>query len=118
MIKQFLGILAVLFLVGSAQAGTVVFSFGGSPVTITTVASQDVFLGNLLARENAIRIAGGEVAISLEQYLRDILVATLSGYRRQADDLDKIDACDRFKVLAQATQNQIKTTLGGFSPCP
>lgn len=104
----------------SAFAGTVTFTFGGSPVTLTTTAGQDTFLADLLIRANAQRALRSppESPFTLEEYLRDILVATLGDYKRQAERHGQRDACANFAALTGSQRNAIVTTLGGRNPCP
>lgn len=101
-------------------AGTVQFTFGGTPVTLTTTANQDTFLTRLLTRENAARAARTppDSPLTLEQYMRDVFMATLQGYKQQADGLEKVDFCTVFPMLTASQRNQITALGGGSSPCP
>ena len=113
--KRLLEVLSVVacfvFLIPLSHAGTIVIDFG-TPLTITTTARQDTFLAALLARANA-----QGPAMTIEQYLRDIFLATLDSYRQQAEVFEKSDACAKFKVLTAAQQSTITTALGGNNPC-
>ncbi len=105
---------------GVAHAGTAVFDFGGTKATLTTTVDQDVVLNSLLVRENANRAARTppDPSISLEEYTKQILTATLAGYQVQSGTLEQKDACAAYKLLVKGSQDQIKTALSGYSPCP
>lgn len=97
--------------------GTIAIDFG-IPLTITTNAQQNAFLARLLAREN-VRLATQTppgTALTQEQWLRDVIQATLVGYRQQNIDKDKVDAQAAFAALSGAQQNQVVTLLGGNNP--
>lgn len=96
---------------------TITIDFG-APLTITTNAQQNAFLARLLAREN-VRLAAQTppgTALTQEQWLRDVIQATLVGYRQQNIDKDKVDAQAAFAALSGAQQNQVVTLLGGNNP--
>jgi hypothetical protein len=97
--------------------GAINFNFGNA-LTITTTANQNAFLGSLLVRENAVRIARTppDPVLTMEQFLRDIFVATLQGYRDQAGVLDRADARTVFQGLSGTQKAQIVALLGGNDP--
>ena len=118
MIKVGLLVLGLL-LGGIAEAGTVQFSFGGTPVTVTTTAGQDQFLTRLLTRQNAQR-AGREPPLpaqTLEEYLRDLFMRGVQGLKEQSDDVARTAACTQWTGL---TPGQKATIVGllGDTPCP
>jgi hypothetical protein len=102
------------------EAGTITYNFGGTTVTRTTNATQDAKLTRLLAKENLLRAARTppDAALTLEQYLDQILIADLVARNQQADSYEKGDFCTVFPTLTQAQRNQIMTTGGNNNPCP
>ena len=114
-----LAMLVVLWHVLPVAAGSITINFG-APQTLTTTASHDAFLTNMLARENARRAAQTPPlgAFTMERYLQDLIVKMLRGYQTEAAGLDSQDACATFQGLLTAQQQSILTSLGGKSPCP
>lgn len=117
--KKFI-IVFLLSITIPVYAGTITFNLGGSTVTRTTNAAQDTKITRLLAKENALRAARTppDPAITAEQFLDLVFVATLAGYSRQADDSEKGDFCAAFSGLTTAQKNQITSLGGSNSPCP
>jgi hypothetical protein len=120
MVRLFLVCVVLIGLEIPLWAGTVTFTFGGNPVTLTTTAGQDTFLARLRVRENAHRAAltPSQSALTLEEYVRDIVVTALGRYRLQAETVDQSDACENFRALTVGQRNTIITTLGDRNPCP
>ncbi len=122
MIKNTLLVLCIAFVCWGefVEAGTVTFDFGGTPVTLTTTARQDAALARLLVRDNAVR-AGNvppDAALTVEEYVRQVLLADIQGFRNAGEGVDQKDACTAYQALVLSGQNQIKTALGGHNPCP
>ena len=119
--KTFFAALASFVLsVSAAYAGTVTFDFGGSKVVLTTTAAQDAALDNLRVQANANNVLNPSLvpAASLEDYVSQILAGNLSNYYAQARQLEQKAACVTYQALVKLSQDSIKTTLAGKSPCP
>ena len=103
-----------------AGAGTVTINFGGTPVVLSTNASQDADLGDLLADENAARAARTppDTALSMEQYLGQIIAATVQGYTGQATSNNLRKLCTRWPSLTGAQKTQVRTLFNlTTNPC-
>ena len=89
-------------------------------MVLSVNATNKTMLTRLLTRENARRAAPSPplIALSLEEFVRDLLVDMVRGYRVQSAGQDHVDACAAFKLLNQTGQTNIITNLGGHSPCP
>ena len=98
----------------------VTISFGGTPVVLPVNAANKVMLTRLMTRENARRTAQSPplTALTLEEFVRDLIIDMVRGYRVQSAGQDHVDACVTFKALSGAQQTTIMTQLGGVSPCP
>ena len=101
-------------------AGTTVFTFGGSPVTLTTNANQDAYLARLLVKENQARASAvpPRTALTLEQFVRDIFVAELQERKSLADTAETTDFCTSYNAASGANQTTVRTIGGGNNPCP
>lgn len=101
-------------------ADSITTDLGGTPVVLPIAPATKALLTRLLARENARRAAQSPplVALTLEQYVRDLIVDMVRGYKVQSAGQDHVDACAAFKTLSGAEQATIMTQLGGVSPCP
>jgi hypothetical protein len=101
-------------------ADTVTIDLGGTPIVMPINATNKALLTRMLTRENARRVAQTPPlpAVTLEVFVRDLVVDMIRGYKVQNAGFDYIDACDRFKTLTGAQQNTIITQLNGNSPCP
>lgn len=113
----------LLLLVCSASlafAGTVTFTFGGTPVTLTTTAAQDAFLTRLLGKENQLRASKvpPQAAISLETFMRNIFTDELQERKTVADTYEETDFCIAFNAASAATRNATIAQYGNNSPCP
>ena len=99
---------------------TITINMGGTPVILSMNATNKTMLTRLMTRENARRAAQSPplIALSLEEFVRDLLVDMVRGYRVQSAGQDHVDACAAFKLLNQTGQTNIITNLGGHSPCP
>ena len=99
---------------------TITINMGGTPVILSMNATNKTMLTRLMTRENARRAAQSPplIALSLEEFVRDLLVDMVRGYRVQSAGQDHVDACAAFKLLNQTEQTNIITNLGGHSPCP
>ena len=97
--------------------GSIVLDFGAAQ-TLTTTAAQDNRLARLLADVNAERARQSLPALTLEQYLRSVLVSTIQSYVAQANARDAADACAAYHALSAADQQLVRDKLGGKSPCP
>jgi len=97
--------------------GTIAIDFG-APLTITTTAQQNTFLSRVLVRIN--NQGAAQVpplpARTMEQFIRDVVVASIQQYRDVAVQNDTVDAKIAFGNLTQTQQNQIVTLLGGNNP--
>lgn len=113
----FLFLLSVL---GYAQVDTIAINLGGTPVNLSVSATNKTVLTRMLTRENVRRAAQNPplTALTLEQYVRDVIVDAFRGLAIQAGGFDHIDACVAFKALTAAQQTTITTNLGGNNPCP
>ena len=101
-------------------ADQITIELGGTPVVLSVTAMNKAVLTRLLTRENARRAAQTPplAALTLEQYVRDLIVDMVRGYKVQNAGQDHVDACVTFKTLTAAQQNTIITQMGGTSPCP
>jgi hypothetical protein len=101
-------------------ADAVTIDLGGTPVVLAVNATNKAMLTRMLTRENTRRAAQAPplAALTLEEFVRDLVIDMVRGYRVQSVGLDHIDACTKFKTLTAAQQNTIITTLNGNSPCP
>ena len=101
-------------------ADTITIDLGGTPVVLSVNATNKALLTRLLTRENARRAAQTPplAALTLEQYVRDLIVDMVRGYKVQSAGQDHVDACATFNTLTAAQQNTIITQMGGTSPCP
>lgn len=113
-------LLIVLGLSPSAWAGSVVFNFGGAPVTLATNAKQDDKLNRLLVEHNQGRTSAipPQAPLTLEQFVHNILVEELKRLNQAAVDVESNDFCTVFATLSPAQQQQIITAGGNNSPCP
>ena len=104
----------------SEAVDTVTLDFGGTPVVMDVNATNKAMLTRLLTRENARRAAQSPplAALSLEEFMRDLIIDMVRGYKVQSAGQDHTDACATFKSLAPAAQATIVARLGGVSPCP
>lgn len=119
MTRLTLSLLCVLLLsaVPSSQAtGSIVLDFGNAQ-TISVTAVQRAKLQRLLDDSNAARVANGQSAQTMEQWLRTLLLETIQQQIRQAESHEQAEACAAYQGLSTANQNAIKTALGGKSPC-
>lgn len=101
-------------------AGSVVFTFTGTPVTLTTNAKQDEKLTRLLNEHNQSRTAAIPPLppLTLEQYVYNVLVDELKRLNQGAVVIETGDFCTAFQTLSPAQQQQIITVGGNNSPCP
>lgn len=114
-------LVAVLLLSASwAWAGTVVFNFGGTPVTLTTNAKQDDKLQRLLDEHNQGRAGLNPPLppLPMEQFMYNVLVDELKRLNTNAVVIEGQDFCTVFATLSPAQQQQIITVGGNNSPCP
>ena len=112
---------ALPLLAGSVHAADqITIELGGTPAVLSVNATNKALLTRLLTRENARRAVQTPplVALRLEQYVRDLIVDMVRGYKVQSAGQDHVDACATFKGLTATQQNTITTQLGGVSPCP
>ena len=129
----YISCLLLFYSVTTTFAASVTFDFGCASILLTPTARQEVsFLMSLLVQENALRAAQRPpaVALTLEQYVRDIFLAPLKGYGQQAEQLDRSTACARFKGLTgvyvpmPTLPPELETRIlapaewGEQSPCP
>lgn len=96
--------------------GTITLDFGNAQ-TINVTAAQRTKLTRLLTDDNTARVANGQQAQTLEEWLRDKLVETVKRELDTADSHEQAEACQAFKNLTTNAQNQIKAALGDKSPC-
>lgn len=96
--------------------GTIALNFGNA-LTITVTAAQHAKLTRLLTDSNTARVANGQAAQTLEEWLRDKLVETVQREINIAESHEQAEACQAFKGLSTNAQNQIKAALGDKSPC-
>lgn len=103
-----------------AQAGTAVFTFGGTPLTLTTDADQDAYLTRLLTKENELRAAASppRATLTLEEYVRDALVRELASRKQVADTLAIEDFCVSYNAASDPDKTTVRTIGGNNSPCP
>ena len=113
-------LLGCLLWPGVVWAGSAVFTFGGTPLTLTTTAPQDAFLNRLLVKENALRASRvpPAVPLTLEQYMRDIFVTQLQELKRSSDTHETVDFCTAYNALTAPQKAGIMTLGGGNNPCP
>lgn len=99
---------------------TITIDLGGTPVVLSVNATNKALLARLLTRENARRAAQVPplAALTLEQYVRDLIVDMVRGYKVQSAGQDYLDACATFQTLTAARQAVIVAEMGGTSPCP
>lgn len=112
--------LALLLPSFSAAVDTITIDLGGTPLVMPVSTTNKTMLARLLTRENARRAAQLPplAALTLEQYVRDLIVDMVRGYKVQSAGQDHVDACTAFKALSGVEQTTITTQLGGVSPCP
>ena len=99
---------------------TITINMGGTPVILSMNATNKTMLTRLMTRENARRAAQLPplVALTLEEFVRDLLVDMVRGYKVQSAGQDHVDACATLKALSATEQNTIIAQMGGTSPCP
>ena len=114
------GLVALIMLLFSLPmlAGTITLNFG-TPIIITTTATQDAAIVRLLAIENANRAEQIPPlpAWTAEQWLRSVLVGALQSHVERASAYEATEACAAYRKLGAGAQTTIRTSLGG-SPCP
>lgn len=120
MMKKLFFLMVSLVFPYVVDAGTITFNFGGTPLTHTTTGTQDTYLAKLLVKENAARAVRvpPQGPITLEQFVRGILVEDLQERKRSADDFEKVDFCTSFFSKPVAEQNATKAQYGNNTPCP
>ena len=119
--RAFWILLAFFVLVRLGYAGEgITVDLGGTPVGLRINAANKTLLTRLLTRENVRRAAQTPAldVLTLEQYVRDLIIDMVRGYAIQTAREDSIDACAAFKILAETDQQVIVMQLGGKSPCP
>jgi hypothetical protein len=104
----------------SAWAGSVVFNFGGPPLTLTTNAKQDSKLQRLLDEQNAVRAGASPPLppVTLEQYVQQVLIEELKRLNDNAVVIETNDFCTHYQALSQTQKDQIIAAGGNNSPCP
>ena len=123
------GILFALFLlalswsfvtVARGAVDTVVIDLGSTPVVLHVNPANKAMLTRLMARENTRRTAQSPplAALTLEEFMRDLIIDMVRGYKVQSAGHDVADACATFRALSGANQATITAQLGGVSPCP
>jgi len=118
--KGWLSVCVFLLLATVASAGTIVFTFNGTPVTLTTTADQDTYLQRLLVQENQRRTASEPPrdTLTLEEYVREALVRELASRKQVADTLAIEDFCTNYNAASDPDKAGVRAVGGGNSPCP
>ena len=119
--RSMLSLILVLLAASMVYAvDDVTISLGGTPVVLSVNATNKAMLTRLLTRENARRAALSPplAALTLEQYVRDLIVNMVRGYKVRSAGEDHTEACTVFKTLTGTEQNTIIAQMGGTSPCP
>lgn len=113
-------LLACLLCPPLAWAGSVVFNFGGTPVTLTTNANQDAKLQRLRDNENQHRASAVPplAPLTLEQYAQKICADAYKELNQAAVAMESTDYCTQFATFSQADKDVIIAQGGGNSPCP
>lgn len=103
---------------GAASAGSVALDFG-APQTLTSTAEQDALLkGPFLDWINRQRTAANEPGfVTLEHYLKYVLAENVKQWLVKAKEHRAVMACEVWTTLSANAQNQIRTALGGNTPC-
>ena len=120
MLTVFRGLVLLLLVPLPLWAGTVVFTFTGAPVTLTTSAKQDDKLQRLLKEHNAMR-AGAvppQAPLTLEVFVENILVEELKRLSHAATTVESDDFCTVYQTWTQGQKDQVYTLGGNNSPCP
>jgi hypothetical protein len=115
-------VLVLLTSVAAFAVDTVTIDLGGTPSVLSVNAVNKAMLTRMLTRENNRRAALTPplAALTLEQFVADLVVDMMRGYKQQTAGNDHQDACTRFGNLTAAQQATIiaRAEWGGFSPCP
>ena len=99
---------------------TVTVDFGGTPTVLSINAANKTLLTRMMTQENARRAAKSPplAALTLADFVRDLIVDMVRGYKVQTAGQDHVDACTTFKALSAGAQATLVTQFGGTSPCP
>ena len=119
--RYMLSLVLILLTASMAHAiNDITIDLGDTPVALNLNAANKAMLTRLMTRENARRAAQSPplVALTLGEFVRDLIVDMVRGYKVQSAGQDHVDACVAFKALSAAAQAAIVTQVGGTSPCP
>lgn len=122
--RKLIALTSLLFvlLCGSAgeAADSITVDLGGTPVVLPINAANKALFMRLMARENTRRAARVPplAPLTVEAFVRDLIVDMVRGYQVQSTGQDYEDACAAFRALSGANRAAILTQLGEVSPCP
>lgn len=132
---SFIVVLLFLAMASTANGGVITIDLGGPPITWTPTAAHDAAVQRLVDEVN-VQIQAQNAAnasfnaanprlpqrtisplMTAGQYVKDAFVKTMDTWARVMRLENAKTACDTYRTLPRATQDAIKTTLGGREPC-